>query len=89
MPQRLSPSRMREHAITLKEGPSTVNVRPYRSSYTQKNEIEKLVREMLEAKIIRPNISYFSCPVLLVKKKDGGWRFCVDYRAVNKVSVPD
>ncbi|XP_074337653.1 uncharacterized protein LOC141674849 [Apium graveolens] len=89
MPPGLPPSRGHEHGITLKEGTYPVGVRPYRYSQAQKNEIEALVRDMLHAGIIQPSNSPFSSPVILVKKKNGSWRFCVDYRALNKVTVAD
>lgn len=89
MPNQLPPARNREHAITVQEGTSPINLRPYRHSFRHKNEIEKLVKEMLDSQIICPSISPYSSPVLLVKKKDGGWRFLVDYRALNKVTIPD
>jgi len=73
----------------LKEGTSPISVRPYRYPYYQKSEIEKLIKELLVMGTIRPNQSPFSSPVLLVRKADGSWRMCVDYRALNKETMKD
>jgi hypothetical protein len=88
-PTALPPTRDFDHRIALKEGAGHVNVRAYRYAHFQKNEIERQVSEMLKSGLISPSNSPFSPPILLVKKKDGTWRFCTDYKALNAVTIKD
>jgi len=85
----LPPKRDIVQSIELQTGAVPVNVRPYRYPYHHKDEIEKQVQSMLSQGIIRHSSSVFSSSVILVKKKDDTWRMCVDYRELNKVTVPD
>ena len=64
-------------------------MRPYRYPQLQKDELERQCEVMLQQGLIQYSTSPFSAPVLLVKKQDGTWRFCVDYRALNSATVKD
>jgi transposase InsO family protein len=77
------------HRIDLLPGTNSVYTHPYRSNPRKLAEVMRQVREKEEAGLIQPSTSAFAAPVVLAKKQDGSWRFCVDYRQLNKVTVPD
>nr|GEU59626.1 putative ribonuclease H-like domain-containing protein [Tanacetum cinerariifolium] len=66
-----------------------VNVRPYRHPPVQKDAIEQMVNELLDSWVIRHSQSLFSFPIVMVKKNDGSWRMCVDYKQLNKYTIKD
>jgi len=55
----------------------------------KKNEIEKMVHELLEAGVIIPSTSPYSSPVVMVLKKEGTWRMCSNLCALNKLTITD
>ena len=77
------------HAIRLQDGASPSHVKPYRFTETQRNEIKDQVVALIQKGWVRPSISPWGAPVLLVPKKDGTWRFCVDFRNLNAVTIRD
>lgn len=88
-PTGLPPKRDCDHRIRLLQGSDLVAIRPYRYPHLLKDEIEKQCTEMLRNGVIRPSTSPISFPVLLVKKPDNTWRFCIDYRNLNKITIKD
>jgi hypothetical protein len=58
---------------------------PYRHSATKKKAIQEQIKDMLASGIIEASSSPYSSPVVMVSKKDGKYRFCVDFRRLNSI----
>lgn len=75
-----------EHTIELEARAKPVITTPYHHPKKFKDEIEKTIQELLKKGWIHPSSSHFASSVVLVKK-DGTMRMCVDYRALNKKTI--
>ncbi|GAU37353.1 hypothetical protein TSUD_395350 [Trifolium subterraneum] len=83
----LPPEREIEFSIDLVPGSQPIYVAPYRMSPLELRELKSQLEELLQKHFIRPSVSPWGAPVLLVKKKDGTMRLCIDYRQLNKVTM--
>jgi len=83
----LPPSRDVDFSIDLIPGADPVSMAPYRMTPAELVELKKQIEDLLEKKFIQPSASPWGAPVLLVKKKDGSSRLCVDYRQLNKLTI--
>jgi hypothetical protein len=66
-----------------------IKCRPYRVPYAQQDTVNKMIDDMLTHRIISKSNSPLASPVVIVKKKDGSNRFCVDYRKLNNITIKD
>ncbi|WVZ89884.1 hypothetical protein U9M48_036233 [Paspalum notatum var. saurae] len=87
LPTGLPPLRGIEHQINLIPSAQLPNRAPYRTNPDETKEIQRQVQELLNKGYIRESLSPCSVPVLLVPKKDGSWRMCVDCRAINNITI--
>ena len=77
-----------EHTIPLTTD-EPVRCKPYPIPYTVRESLKKDVQDMLDMNVIRPSTSAYASPTVIVRKKDGSNRICVDYRKLNKISTFD
>ncbi|KAJ9527892.1 hypothetical protein QJQ45_005527 [Haematococcus lacustris] len=89
MPSGLPPDRGVGHTIRMAPDHVPPYQRPRRYTLREMNEMKKPVAELLAKKLIEPSCSPYGAPVLFVEKRDGTLRMCVDYRALNKLTVRD
>ncbi|GJY73829.1 putative reverse transcriptase domain-containing protein [Tanacetum coccineum] len=83
----LPPPRQVEFRIDLIPGAAPVARAPYRLAPSEMKELSKQLQELSEKGFIRPSSSPWGAPVLFVKKKDGSFRMCIDYRELNKLTI--
>ena len=78
-----------EQEIVLEQGTRPIYTRQYPLSKYDKKEVNDAVEEMLERGVIENSVSPWNSPLILVKKKDGTLRVCIDFRRINAVTVAD
>lgn len=84
---RLPPEREVEFSIDLVPGTGPISIPPYRMASPELKELKTQIDDLLSRGFIRPSASPWGAPVLFVKKKDGSFRMCIDYRKLNKVTI--
>ena len=87
LPKELPPRREIDHEIVLEEGAKPPARAPYRMAPPELEELRRQLKELLEAEFIQPSKSPFRALVLFQRKNDGSMRLCIDYRALNKVTI--
>ncbi|GJX20392.1 putative reverse transcriptase domain-containing protein, partial [Tanacetum coccineum] len=83
----IPPTRQVEFQIDLIPGAALVARAPYRLAPSEMKELSDQLKELSDKGFIRPSSSPWGAPVLFVKKKDGSFRMCIDYRELNKLTV--
>jgi len=83
----LPPERSVDHAVEVIPGSVPPNKRVYSMNPAELDELKKQLKQLLEHGLIRPSVSPYGSPIIFVKKKDGRLRLCVDYRALNNITV--
>jgi len=87
LPSKLPPRREMDHKIELESRTRPPAMGAYRMALPELVELQKQLKELLDAGYIRPSKALYGAPVLFQKKHDGSLRLYIDYRALNKITV--
>ena len=83
----MPPDRDIDFCIDLEPDTRPISIPPYRMAPAELRDLKPQLKELLGKGFIRPSASPWGAPILFVKKKDGSFRMCIDYRQLNKVTV--
>ena len=83
----MPPERKLEFTIDLKLGTKLIARMSYWMSTPKLQELKMKMKELLDLGIICPSVSPWGAPIIFIRKKDGLWRLCIDYRQLNKTTI--
>ena len=86
-PPGLPPTRNVQHGIDVMDGKKLLSKPPYRMSASESQQVECQLADYLKRGFIRPSISPWASPIVLVKKKDGSMQMCIDYCGLNAITI--
>ena len=87
LPKKLPPRRVVDHKIEFVPSATPLSQPLYRMAPRELGELRKQLMELIDAGFVRPSKAPYGAPVLFQKKADGSLRMCMDYRALNKVTI--
>lgn len=87
LPKKLPPRREVDHQIELEPNAKPPAMAPYRMAPPELAELRRQLQDLLDLGYIQPSKAPYGAPVLFQKKKDGSLRMCIDYRALNKITI--